>query len=228
MRRITSLLFLVGLGFLIAGVFKQVALGNSAMLVGQAINQEGLAMTGAVNQVAAVLLGFRGFDTLLELTILFSAATAAGLALGHANPARRVDPDSGPVLRTGADLFFPLLLVVGMYIIFHGHLTPGGGFQGGVILAAAFFVPVLASPALGLRHDRVALLEGLSGAAFVIIGLLAMFDGQAFLAPLLDKGQAGQLLSAGSLPLLYLAVGLKVGAELAGLLAHIAETEAED
>jgi multisubunit Na+/H+ antiporter MnhB subunit len=60
--------------------------------------------------------------------------------------------------QVGADLFFPLLLVVGLYIILHGHLTPGGGFQGGVVLAAAFFIPVLARPGTTLDYHTVSLI----------------------------------------------------------------------
>jgi multicomponent Na+:H+ antiporter subunit B len=183
---------------------------------------------GAGNIVTAVVLAFRGFDTLLELTILFTAATAGGLVLGKPRADAPRDPDAGFILQAGADLFFPLLLVVGLYIILHGHLTPGGGFQGGVVLAAAFFIPVLARPGTTLDHDTISLIEGLAGAAFIFIGLLAMFGGEAFLTPLLGKGELGALLSAGTLPLLYLAVGLKVGSELAGLLANLAAAEATD
>lgn len=52
-----------------------------------------------------------------------------------------------------------------------------------------------------------------------------MFDGAAFLTPLFDKGVLGELVSSGSLPLLYLAVGLKVGAELASLLMRLAQDD---
>ena len=72
------------------------------------------------------------------------------------------------------------------------------------------------------------MIEGVAGASFILIGLLAMLGGKEFLTPLLDKGELGALLSAGSLPLLYIAVGLKVGSELAGLLAQLSATEASD
>ena len=228
MRRISSALFLLGLGLLIAAIFKHLHFGAAAMLVGQAIDANAPAQIGAANIVTSVVLGYRGFDTLLELTILFTAATATGLVLGKPKPDSPRDPDAGFILQAGADLFFPLLLVVGLYIIFHGHLTPGGGFQGGVILACAFFMPLLARPGSGLDQRAASLIEGLAGTAFIVIGLLAMLEDKAFLAPLLGKGELGDLLSAGSLPLLYLAVGLKVGAELAGLLAHFSETAAHD
>ena len=116
---------------------------------------------------------------------------------------------------------------MGFYIILHGHVTPGGGFQGGVILAAAFFIPLLARPGRKVNHGGISVIEGLSGAAFIIIGLVSLFHGKQFLQPMLEKGQIGSLISAGTLPLLYLAVGLKVGAELAGILAHIADVEVD-
>ena len=227
MRRITSALFLAGLAVLVAAIYQQMDLVVTP-LAGDAINASAAQQVGAGNIVTAVVLAFRGFDTLLELTILFTAATAAGLVLGKPRTDAPRDPDAGFILQAGADLFFPLLLVVGLYIILHGHLTPGGGFQGGVVLAAAFFIPVLARPGTTLDHHAVSLIEGLAGAAFILIGLLAMFGGAAFLTPLLGKGELGTLFSAGTLPLLYLAVGLKVGAELAGLLAQLAGTEATD
>ena len=71
------------------------------------------------------------------------------------------------------------------------------------------------------------LIEGFAGASFIVIGLIALYQGGAFLQPMLNEGTLGRLLSAGTLPLLYLAVGLKVGAELASLLSNLAQTESE-
>lgn len=228
MRAFTASLFLLGLGLLIVAIFQHMDLTATLPLAGEAINSAAADEVGAANFVTAVILGYRGYDTLLELTILFTAATAGALVLGKPRTDKQPDADAGFILQAGADLFFPLLLVVGFYIIVHGHLTPGGGFQGGVILAAAFFVPILARPGTTLDHRVASSIEGLAGASFIVIGLLALFDNQAFLTPLMGQGELGQLLSAGSLPLLYMAVGLKVGAELAGLLAHLAATEAVD
>ncbi len=225
MQRFASALFLFGLGLLIAAIFRHPEFGTAPMLAGQAINAASPGEVGAGNIVTSVVLAYRGFDTLLELTILFTAAAAVGLVLGKRDAGARHDKDAGFILRAGADLLFPLLLVVGLYIILHGHLTPGGGFQGGVIVACAFFVPILARPGTPLDHRAASLIEGLAGAAFIVVGLAALLNGQAFLTPLLGKGTLGALFSAGTLPLLYLAVGLKVGAELAGLLARLSETD---
>ena len=236
MLRISSLLFALGLSLLLFGMVSQLPLGQPPLLdgvaqqtLGDGVNQVAAGQIGAANFVTSVVLGYRGFDTLGELAILFAAATAAGLVLGHRSDSRskrKPDADAGSILLDGADLLYPLLLMVGISIIVHGHLTPGGGFQGGVILAAALFVPVLARPRSGLDHAALSIVEGLAGVAFIGIGLWGLFGGGEFLQPMLSPGVLGDLLSAGTLPLLYLAVGLKVGAELAGLLVMIAETEA--
>ncbi|RMG32733.1 MAG: sodium:proton antiporter [Gammaproteobacteria bacterium] len=191
------------------------------MRVGSGILTEAPAQVGTANIVTAVVLAYRGIDTLGELSILFAAATAAGLVLGRPGRASSPPKPGGFVLRVGADLLLPLLVVIGLYIIAHGHLTPGGGFQGGVILAAAFFLPLLASPGRGPGHAGLSVVEGLAGGGFILIGLLALWQEGAFLEPLLGTGELGSLLSGGTLPLLYLAVGLKVGAELSALLARL-------
>lgn len=224
----SALLFAVGLAFLLLVIAGQFLFGSTPMLIGQEILKAAPAETGAANIVTSVVLGYRGIDTLGEIAILFAAATAAGLVLGKRSKKALSDPDAGFVLKTSADLLFPLLLVVGFYIILHGHITPGGGFQGGVILAAAFFIPILARPGEPVNHTGLSLIEGFSGAVFIVIGLLSLYQGDEFLRPMLEKGQIGELLSAGTLPLLYLAVGLKVGAELASLLAHIAYQDVAD
>ena len=224
MRNLATLLFLGGLVFLLAILTETMSFGSPPMLVGEGIQRDAADQVGAANFVTAVVLGYRGLDTLGELSILFAAATAGGLVLGNARTGSRRRP-GGFILCSGADLLFPLLLVVGLYIVIHGHLTPGGGFQGGVVLAAAFFLPLLARPTQGLSRTWLTLVEGLAGTAFIAIGLMALVHGEAFLTPLFDKGVFGELVSSGSLPLLYLAVGLKVGAELASLLSRLASDD---
>lgn len=223
MPRLVTLLFIGGFAFLLISLTVAFGFGAPPMAAGEGVLRHGVADTGAANLVTAVVLGFRGIDTLGELSILFAAATAGGLVLGSRHHRATAAP-SGLILRAGSRLLFPLMLVVGLYIVLHGHLTPGGGFQGGVILAAAFFLPVLAGTGDRLDHTVLRVVEGLAGSAFIIIGIVALATGGAFLEPLLvQQGDLYQLFSAGTLPLLYLAVGLKVGAELAGLLATLAQ-----
>jgi multicomponent Na+:H+ antiporter subunit B len=226
MGNLTGLLFAGGLGFMLLAVAGGLDFGAPPMLIGSEIQAHAPQQTGAANIVTSVVLGYRAIDTLGELSILFAAAVSAGLVLGRRNTTAGTHTKGGFVLQTGGSLLFPLMLTIGFYIILHGHLTPGGGFQGGVILAAAFFLPLLARPGARLQHKTLSLIEGFAGASFILIGLLAMLEGKAFLQPLLVQDTLGQLISAGTLPLLYLAVGLKVGAELASLLSRLIQSEA--
>ncbi len=224
LRELSGAIFLIGLGLLLSAILQALPAVDPSQAVGQAVLNQAPHEIGAANIVTAVVLAYRGLDTLGELTILFVAATAAGLVLG--TPARAApDRPAGFVLRVAADVLFPLLLVLGAYIIVHGHLTPGGGFQGGAILAAAFFIPFLANPAAHFNHTLASLVEGTAGTMFIVIGLIGIFRHNSFLAPLFNPGVLGELFSAGSLPLLYTAVGLKVGAELAGLMIRLAESD---
>ena len=231
MRNLTALFFAAGLSFLLLVLTGQFILGGAPMLAGSAILDRAADELGAANFVTSVVLGYRAIDTLGEIAILFTAASATSLVLTSIGQPKKHKKDAyhgGLILQHSSALFFPLLLVLGLYIILHGHLTPGGGFQGGVILAAAFFLPLLAVPGRGVNHHGIAMVEGFSGAVFIIIGIIALLQGKAFLQPLFEVGQMGSLLSGSSLPLLYIALGLKVGAELAGLLANLADIQAAD
>jgi multicomponent Na+:H+ antiporter subunit B len=221
---VASALFTIGLALLLGALVKDLSFGGAPMEVGQGVNRAAPAEVGTANVVTSIVLAYRGLDTLGELTILFTAATAAGLVLHRrAGPRPRPARPAGFILRTGADLLFPFLIVLAAYIILHGHLTPGGGFQGGAIIAAAFFVPLLSRPDAPFDESVASTVEGAAGLAFIVIGLAGLTGGGAFLEPLFGVGELGDLFSAGSLPLLYLAVGLKVGSELAGLLAALGE-----
>lgn len=231
-RDITAMVFLLGLGFLLIAVLKEFPFSSAGGLnsVGHSINVLAPTEVGAGNVVTAVLLAYRGLDTLGELIILFVAATAAGMVLSK-HPEEQAKtlaqlnqfPSAGFILQIASHLLFPFLILFGAYIIIHGHLTPGGGFQGGAILGAAFFIPVLTSPAGPFSHQTSSLVEGLAGSSFIVIGLLALFGQGYFLAPLGSPGVVGELISAGSVPLLSMAIGLKVGSELAGLLARFTQ-----
>lgn len=226
MMRYSALFFALGLSFMLFSLSAQLPFAEPPMRAGALVLQQGLEQTGSTNLVTAVVLAYRGLDTLVELAILFSAAMAASLVLG----AQKTQPYSvpaSPILRAGSAYLSPVLLLIGAYIVLHGHISPGGGFQGGVILAAAFFLPRMSGSETDTRAV-FSVVESLAGASFIIIGLLALLEKDSFLAPLWDLGEAGQLLSAGSLPWLYLAVGLKVGSELAGLLLKLSMQEVAD
>jgi len=120
------------------------------------------------------------------------------------------------IVRTIARLLFPFTFLFGVYIVLHGHLTPGGGFPGGVIIASSVVMLFLAygieraQKKVGLLHAEV--LESVGGLAIVVLGLFGLLLGTFFLQNVFPLGELGQLFSAGNLPLLYLGVGIKVAA----------------
>jgi len=141
-----------------------------------------------------------------------------------------MESDMGLIVKTTARATIPLIGIFGMYIVSHGHLTPGGGFQGGATIAGAGILFIIA---FGLgemkkryNHHLYSALEGLGGLAFLGAAMLGM--GVAFFynvlwhnGPVLN-GQPGTLLSAGYLPIMNLAVGLKVFAGLVSAMVAIA------
>lgn len=177
----------------------------------------------AANIVTAIVVSYRGFDTLGEVAVLFAATAGVGALLTR----KRMGPGALPASRTPATeilgtangLLSGLLVMFGAYIFMHGHLTPGGGFQGGVVIATAVLLNMLASPGSHVAHGVMAAVESLSGAAYVALGLLGAFLAWGFLDPrILPIGTVGALVSAGSIPLIYSMIGLKVGAELSAIL----------
>lgn len=185
--------------------------------------------TGAANIVSAIVVTYRGLDTLGEVTVLFLTATIVGLVLAssqHKGRRRRDLPAPGELLETGTRLLVPLILLLGIYVFVNGHLTPGGGFQGGAILASAMLLVLLANPLREFSHRLISMVESLSGLMFVGLGVLGLFYAGGFLDNrVLPLGNLGDLFSAGVLPIIYSFVGLKVGAEFSSMLVNLSETE---
>jgi len=107
-----------------------------------------------------------------------------------------------------------LIILYGIYIILHGHLTPGGGFAGGVIIALAFLNLMLAYGRdfikkwvnISFLHD----IESSSAALFLVIGILGIAFSGYFLANFLGHGKLFDLYSAGTIPILNIIIGAKV------------------
>ena len=191
---------------------------------GSYYDDKGLRQTGASNIVTSVVLGYRGLDTLGEVTVLFIAALGLALVLfgrAHDSGEDRREPAS-LVVFSGCRFLFPLIVLFGTYIFLHGHLTPGGGFQGGAIIASGILLVYLGCPARRVKRPRLTVVESLSGLAFVVIGLIGLGIGGAFLLNFLPTGSAYRLISAGIMPVIYVAIGLKVGAELGGIVDGLA------
>jgi len=181
--------------------------------------------TQSANAVTSVVTYFRGLDTLGEVTILFLSIFGIGIGINRSDQMHTILHYDNPLLKIGAKVLFPVIILFGAYIILHGHLSPGGGFQGGVVIASAFLLMFLAEgDAYDLDHRIMTLFESLSGAGFVLVGLLGAALGGLFLSNPLPLGTLGRLFSGGILPVIYLFVGLKVASEITLLIEYFIRT----
>lgn len=115
--------------------------------------ENGIEDTGAVNFVTGMILNYRAFDTFGETCVLFVATTAVMVLLMRKEEEirenrslndRLYEPKNDPILKVIATILVPVLFLFGIYVIFNGHLSPGGGFSGGAILGSGMILYVSA------------------------------------------------------------------------------------
>lgn len=137
------------------------------------------------------------------------------------------DPEKGMTLivKTITRLTVGLILLYGIYIVLHGHLSPGGGFAGGVIVALSFIHLMLAFGReisfRKLSRAMASVLENFGALLFLAIALLGFSGGYFFFNFFLHKGNPFELFSAGIIPLCNIAICLKVGAGLFMIFAAL-------
>jgi len=182
------------------------------------------AETGSANMVTSVIANYRSFDTLGEVTVLFLAALGVSLLAGTMDKGRK-RKKSGFILRTSAHILFPLMLVTGIYIFTHGHLTPGGGFPGGSMIASSFLLLYLADDNFRANVKGFKIAEGMAGTLYVVLGIIGLLAGGYFLVNFLPTGTVGNLLSGGIIPIVYVIIGLKVGSEITGIITDMFNEE---
>lgn len=229
-----SVLFLWGLNGL-------PAFGHYEGVYGITLNRVAVTQRHATNLVAAVTFDYRGFDTLGEEFILFAAVVGVAILL-RAQRDEAATPDeedeetkdesrdaphtSDAVRVLGLALIGPTVLF-GLYIVAHGHLTPGGGFQGGVVLATAALLVYLTGEYVALRRvspeSVTELAESFGAGGYAAIGFIGLLTGQAFLTNVLPLGMTGQLNSSGTILLINLAVGVGVAGGFSLILAEFLE-----
>ena len=119
------------------------------------------------------------------------------------------------IVRSLADSYLPLALVLGFYVILHGNISPGGGFPGGVLAASGVLLLYLGygfrGVATAVNMERMHKLEAAGALAYVFFGMLGIFCGYNFCRNVLyNSGSIGDLWSAGTISLMNYAVGFKV------------------
>jgi len=225
MRSIISFLLLVIIAWGVALSLDRIPFGEPKTRLGDYYIEKGRDETGASNVVTSVVVNYRGFDTLGEVTVLFVAAVGLSAVLATRRKKQKGQREPASlVLNAGCRFLFPLILLFGAYIFIHGHLTPGGGFQGGAIIASAFLLVYMGCRGRRINEAGSKTVESLSGLVFLVIGLIGLtMGGQYFLFNFLPKGELNSLFSAGIIPIIYIAIGCKVGSELGGIIDRLVE-----
>ncbi len=180
----------------------------------------------ASNVVTSIVVSYRGFDTLGEVTVLFLAATGLGVILtltkkedDDENENDSSEGEPSLIVKTASRILFPLIFIFGAYVFIHGHLTPGGGFQGGTIIASAYLMMFLSYSNFKINHSIFKSIESMSGLTFISIGLVGLIGFGIFLKlNLIPMGVFNTLFSAGLIPIVYIIVGFKVGSELTAVV----------
>jgi multicomponent Na+:H+ antiporter subunit B len=226
------LVFVLGGAFLawlvVSGLTRMPEFGGSHHPYRDAAVRAALARN-TPNVVSAVNFDQRGLDTLGEEAILLASVLGAATLLRTSHrPDEPVTPrDAGRMLqatRLSGYVLLPVTVVIGADVIVHGHLTPGGGFQGGVVMATGLHLLYVAGSYPALRRLRplnwYEFGEAAGMGAVVLLGIAGLASGAGFLANVLPLGPWNQLLSAGTVPLFSVAVGIAVGCGVVVLLAQ--------
>jgi multicomponent Na+:H+ antiporter subunit B len=237
-RRNVFLVFGAGLFVLLVWSFGGLPdFGHYLGPYGDILNASSIPERQTTAVVSAINFDYRGFDTLGEEFILFAAVVGVASLLRnlrgehHRRPdddarGRRVRDPSVAVTVVGLGLVGPTV-VVGLYVVIHGHQTPGGGFQGGVILATALLLVYLSDTYVTLRRvgpmALIELAEALGAGSLGILGFAGLIWGASYMENVLPLGTAGHLLSAGTIPLSSVAVGLAVTGGFAFMLSEFLE-----
>ncbi|HWE59212.1 MAG TPA: MnhB domain-containing protein [Solirubrobacteraceae bacterium] len=226
-RARTALFLVAGAGLLavlLIGLHGLPAFGDFRGSLSHAITTRELKARHATDYVTALNFDLRAFDTVGEEAILFAAVAGVVLLMRNireedqSQRRRRRDQHrfqgASQALRAQALLMVALTVAFGIYLDLHGALTPGGGFQAGIVLSAGPAVLMLAGRYLTLKRIApdwvVELLESGGAAGLTLIGIGGLVFGGVFLQNFLPYGTPNELLSAGIMPVVSIAVGLEV------------------
>jgi multicomponent Na+:H+ antiporter subunit B len=199
--------------------------GDYHGVYGRVIDGIGVTLRHGTDLITALNFDIRAFDTLGEEFILFASVLGIVLILrqlrGEEQDPHKAESEedhhfasASAALRAGALALVPGIVAIGVYIVVHGQITPGGGFQGGVILATAPLGAFLAGRFLRMKaiapHLVIEWGEALGAAGYALLGLSGLVFAGIFLKNYIPLGTPGHLLSGGQLDVASVFVGLEV------------------
>jgi multicomponent Na+:H+ antiporter subunit B len=209
---------------MLIGMHGMPAFGHYHGVYGLLISKIEVPERHATDLVTALNFDIRAFDTLGEEFMLFASVAGVSLLLRRlrdereATRARGIEDHSFAGASAGlqlASLFLiPLLIALGCYVVIHGALTPGGGFQGGIVLAAGPLAILLAGRYFAMKRVATEWMleasEALGAAGYALMGVAGLILASVYMKNFLPLGTPGMLLSAGMMPINSVVVGLEV------------------
>ncbi|WP_244639424.1 MnhB domain-containing protein [Aureimonas endophytica] len=232
-----GLALLLALPGLVAVIGAMPPFGAASSPYGAAVNALGPELRNVSNMIAAVNFDFRGIDTLGEEFMMVAAVTGTVILLRGTRgegerdragrlPGRALEERAEAVVATCRVLAGAILLF-GLYVTLHGTVTPGGGFQGGVIIASSLPVLYLGEGYAAWRRltksPVLAALEGGGAFVFALAALLPLAGGHAALTNLLPLGTYKDLFSGGLMLVGNHAVALAVAGGFGMMLLEFME-----
>ncbi len=188
--------------------------------------EDGLQDTGSVNIVTGMILDYRAFDTFGESNVLFIATCTVLILLRRDKKKDKrqaaledkresfYEPKADSILQKITFVLFPIILIFGIYVVLNGHLSPGGGFSGGVIIGVGL---ILYRNAFGLKKTERFFTEktykwiSFSALTFYCLAKsYSFYTGANHLESGIPLGNAGDILSSGLILPLNICVGLVV------------------
>ena len=224
---------LLGLGALFAWAIAGLpAFGDYRGPYGFVLNRVVVPLRHTTNVVMGTTFDVRGLDTMGEEFILYAAIVGVTLLLRDETRSRQAERrttrlDEDAVRLVGVAMIGGGLLV-GVWLMAFGYITPGGGFQGGVLAAGAVLLLYLVGSHRDYRPFRnehvLDPLEAVGTGGYIVVGLAALASGTAFLTNLFGLGTTGTLVSSGSIALLNWASAIAVSCATLLLFAEFLET----
>jgi multicomponent Na+:H+ antiporter subunit B len=212
--------------------------GNYPGPYGPAILRQVIGQTNATGAVSAINFEYRGFDTVGEEFILFTAAAGMSVvlrrlrgeregdsSLAQDTASRQLPATSSPVRIVSLLLVGPTA-VIGWWLATHAQANPSGGFQGGVIVATAFFLVYLSGEFIAFRRLRPVVLldtaEAVGAGGFAAVGVTALALSLPYLYNYLPLGTIpGAVSSSGTIALISFLVGIEVAAAFTAIIGEL-------